>query len=179
MAPRTRRLAAAAATAVVAAATTVLAALPAAASSTVSLDGSFSVVIPPKDFVGHCPSGGGDECGTLQFTGLGTADWAYVFGPTFEPNGTKGCFNVDGTLTITLHSDGSRTSGPLTGVFCNPGNSAAQRGTPSYGHPFSEDDTIAFANGTGQFAGLQGLAAFHTQSAGARFIGTMTGTLSN
>jgi hypothetical protein len=41
-----------------------------------------------------------------------------------------------------------------------------------------EDDSIAFADGTGQFDGLSGPASFHTFSVGARFKGTLTGTLS-
>src|SRR5438034_572669 len=85
-----------------------------AASGT--LDGSFSFEIVKKDFVSNCPSGVADECGPIQLAGLGDADWAYTFGPTFDPDGS--CFDVDGSLKITLHSDGSTISGPLTGVFC-------------------------------------------------------------
>jgi hypothetical protein len=51
-------------------------------------------------------------------------------------------------------------------------------GAISYGNPFVEDDSIAFTGGTGQFAGLSGTASFHTFSAGARFTGTLKGTLS-
>jgi hypothetical protein len=89
---------------------------PAGASASVTLDGSFSTVFVKPDVVGLCPSGVADECGTMQLAGLGAADWAYAFGPTFEPDGR--CFDVDGTLTITLQSDGSTVSGPLTGLFC-------------------------------------------------------------
>jgi hypothetical protein len=64
------------------------------------------------------------ECGTMQLAGLGAADWAYAFGPAFEPDGR--CFDVDGTLTLTLQSDGSTISGPLTGLFC-PGTRAHVR----------------------------------------------------
>ena len=48
----------------------------------------------------------------------------------------------------------------------------------SFGNPFAEDDSVAFANGSGQFQGLSGTASFHTFSAGARFAGTLQGTLS-
>jgi hypothetical protein len=60
-----------------------------------------------------CPSlpPGSAECGTIDLVSLGTADWTYVFGPEFEPDGR--CFDVDGTLTLTLLSDGSTISGPL------------------------------------------------------------------
>ena len=150
----------------------------AGASTSVTLDGSFSIAIVKKDFVSPCPSGVADECGTIQLVGLGAADWAYTFGPTFEPDGR--CFNVDGSLTITLQSDGSTISGPLTGVFCpQPSFTGHQHaGAISYGNPFVEDDTVVFANGTGQFNGLSGTASFHTQSAGASFKGTLQATLS-
>jgi hypothetical protein len=119
-----------------------------------------------------------DECGTMQLVGLGEADWAYFFGPTFEPDGR--CFDVDGTLTITLQSDGSTISGPLTGRFCpRPSEAGDQHSFPhSFGAPFVEDDTVAFGDGTGQFEGLSGTANFHTFTAGATFKGTLTGTLS-
>jgi hypothetical protein len=152
---------------------------PAAASASVTLDGSFSTVIAKPDFTSHCPSGVVDdgECGTMQVTGLGTADWAYAFGPAFEPNGR--CFDVDGTFTITLQSDGSSISGPLIGLFCPRSSDTAHQhvGLISYGNPFVEDDSIAFTGGTGQFAGLSGTASFHTFGAGARFTGTLKGTL--
>jgi hypothetical protein len=114
----------------------------------------------------------------MQLAGLGKADWVYFFGPTFEPNGR--CFDVDGTLTITLQSDASTISGPLTGVFC-PGPSEAgdqHSRLHSFGNPFVEDDIVEFNDGTGQFEGLSGTALFHTLSAGARFKGTLQGTLS-
>jgi hypothetical protein len=158
-------------------ATGLVAVASAAASASVTLDGSFATKVVNKDFVSACPSGVADECDVIQLVGLGTADWAYVFGPTFEPNGR--CFDVDGTFTLTLRSDGSTISGPLTGVFCpNASASGHQHRSPnSYGNPFSEDDTIAFANGTGQFAGLAGSATFHTRVAGAQSKGTLKGTL--
>jgi hypothetical protein len=148
------------------------------ASSSVILDGSFSAVVVKPGFAGLCPSGVADECGTLQLAGLGVADWAYLFGPTFKPDGR--CFDVDGTLTITLHSDGSMISGPLTGIFCPDPSETGQQyaGAISYGNPFVEDDSIALTGGTGQFAGLSGTASFHTLGAGARFVGTLKGTLS-
>jgi hypothetical protein len=161
------------------AATMVLAIAPVAASASVTLDGSFSSVVTKPAFVSLCPSGGGDECDTIQLVGLGTATWAYTFGPTFEPNGR--CFNVDGSFSLTLQSDGSSISGPLTGLFCpNPSATAHQHaGMVSYGNPFSEDDTIAFSGGTGRFAGLSGTASFHTRGAGAVLKGTLLGTLSS
>jgi hypothetical protein len=159
-------------------ATGIVAVAPAGASASVTLDGSFSTVIVKPDFVSLCPSGVADECGTMQLTGLGAADWAYAFGPAFEPNGR--CFDVDGTLTITLQSDGSTVSGPLTGLFCPQPSATGHThgGAVSFGNPFVEDDSIAFTSGTGQFAGLSGTADFHTFSAGARFTGTLKGTLS-
>ena len=103
--------------------------------------------------------------------------WAYAFGPAFEPDGR--CFDVDGTLTITLQSDGSTISGPLTGLLCPhlPVTAHQHAGIISYGNPFVEDDSIAFTGGTGQFAVLSGTASFHTFDAGARFTGTLKGTL--
>jgi hypothetical protein len=157
----------------------VAAAAPAGASASVTLSGSFSTMVPKPDFTGHCPSGvvADSECGTMQLAGLGTADWAYAFGPTFKPDGR--CFDVDGTLTLTLQSDGSTISGPLTGLLCPRLSDTAHQhvGVISYGNPFVEDDTIAFTGGTGQFDGLSGTASFHTFGAGARFTGTLTGTL--
>jgi hypothetical protein len=151
----------------------------AGASASVTLDGSFSFVIVKKNFVSSCPSGVADECGTMELVGLGDADWAYTFGPAFEPDGR--CFDVDGSLTITLHSDGSAISGPLTGVFCpRPSFTGHQHSVAvSYGNPFVEDDTVLFTNGTGQFEGLSGTASFHTMIAGAVFKGTLQGTLSS
>lgn len=152
----------------------------ASASSSVTLDGSFFDARPKPQVGGNgfCPSGVADECGTIQLVGLGVADWAYDFGPTFEPNGR--CFDVDGTLTITLQSDGSTISGPLTGLFCLLASATGQQhgGAVSYGNPFVEDDVVMFANGTGQFSGLSGTASFHTFFAGAALRGTLQGTLS-
>src|SRR5262245_2179480 len=149
----------------------------ASASASVTLDGSFSTATVRKDFVGLCPSNVADECGTMQLAGLGTADWAYAFGPTFEPDGR--CFDVDGTLTITLQSDGSTIAGPLTGVFCPLLADIAHQhvGGIAFGNPFVENDTVAFSGGTGQFVGLSGTATFHTFDAGARFRGTLKGIL--
>jgi len=155
------------------------AAAPAAASTSVPLDGSFFTTTVKPDFVNSwlCLSGVTDECGTIQLTGLGAADWAYVFGPTFAPDGR--CFDVDGTFSLTLHSDASAISGPLTGLLCPRPSSTGHRhgGAVSFGNPFVEDDTITLTNGTGQYAGLSGTAYFHTFSAGAVFDGSLTGTL--
>jgi hypothetical protein len=151
----------------------------AGASNSVTLDGSFfSVRAKPQVVNAFCPSGVADECGTIELVGLGAADWTYDFGPTFEPDGS--CFDVDGTFTLTLQSDGSTISGPLTGLFCPSASSSGQQqgGPRSYGNPFVEDDVVVFANGTGQFSGLTGTASFHTFSAGAAFRGTLQGTLS-
>jgi hypothetical protein len=163
-------------------ATAMLATVPAGASASVTLDGSFSTTVTLPSVKGGenpaCLSGVADECGTIQLVGLGAADWAYAFGPTFEPDGR--CFDVNGTFTLTLQSDGSTVSGPLTGLFCpNPsGTGHSHRSVKSYGNPFSEDDRIAFTGGTGQFEGLSGTASFHTRIAGAAFKGTLKGTLS-
>ena len=160
--------------------TGIVAVVTSSASASVTLDGSFSTVVVRKNFTSHCPSGVVEkgECGTMQLVGLGAADWAYAFGPTFEPDGR--CFDVDGFLTIMLQSDGSTTSGPLTGVFCprQSGTGQDHSVAHSYGGPFVEDDSVAFSGGTGQFAGLSGPASFHTFGAGARFTGTLKGTLS-
>jgi hypothetical protein len=163
---------------VVCASAAFVAVAPASASASITLDGSFSTVTTLQSGVfGGCPSQVADECGTMQLAGLGEADWVYDFGPTFEPNGH--CFDVDGTLTITLQSDASTISGPLTGLFC-PGPSEAGDQHPfphSFGNPFVEDDIVEFTDGTGQFEGLSGTALFHTRAAGARFAGTLQGTL--
>jgi hypothetical protein len=150
----------------------------AAASTSIALDGSVSIVVTKPNWEGSCPSHVADECGTMQLVGLGAADWAYTFGPTFVPDGR--CYDVDGTFAMTLHSDGSTISGPLTGAFCPrlSGVGHVHAGAVSYGNPFVEDDIILFSNGTGKFAGLSGAASFHTESAGARFVGTLEGTLS-
>jgi hypothetical protein len=155
-----------------------LAAAPAGATGSVTLDGSFSTALVKPNFTGLCPAGVVGECGTMQLVGLGAADWVYVFGPTFAPDGR--CFDVDGTFTITLQADGSTSSGPLTGVLCpDPSATGHQHaGAISYGNPFVEDDRVAFSDGTGRFDGLAGAASFHTFSAGARFAGTLHGTLS-
>lgn len=157
----------------------VLTATPAASSSAVTLEGSFSTVVTKPNFEAFCPSHVADECGTIQLVGLGAADWAYVFGPTFQPNGR--CFDVDGTFSLRLQSDGSTVSGPLSGLFCpDPSATGHRHGGPeSFGNPFSEDDIIVLAGGTGQFNGHSGNATFHTQSAGAVFKGTLNCTLVN
>jgi hypothetical protein len=56
----------------------------------------------------------------------------------------------------------------------SPHINLGHRRTPVRG----ENDTVAFANGTGRFQGLHGIAAFSERSAGARLVGTLTGTLS-
>src|SRR5436190_15780977 len=153
-------------------------AAPAGASASIPLDGSFSIKATLTSGVyGLCPSRVADECGTVELAGLGTADWTYYFGPAFEPDGH--CFDVDGIFTLTLRSDGSTVSGPLTGVFC-PGPSEAgdqHSHGHGFGNPFVEDDTILFADGTGQSEGLSGLASFHPPTAGARCRGPLKGTL--
>ena len=149
-----------------------------AASAALLLDGSFDRAVLKPEFTGStcAPGVNGNECGVMQFSGLGPGDYVYRYGSIFEPNGTRGCFAIDGTFTITLQSDGSSISGPLRGVFC----SLSGRRTPqAYGNPFSEDDTVNFATGTGQFAGLRGTANFQQFAAGARNRGTLTGTLSD
>ena len=148
------------------------------ANAAIVLDGSFDRSVLKPEFTGStcAPNVKGNECGVMQFNGLGAADYVYRCGPTFTPTEARGCFNIDGTFTITLQSDGSTISGPLSGVFC----SLSGRQTPqAYGNPFSEDDSVNFANGTGQFAGLRGTAIFQQWAAGARNRGTLTGTLTN
>lgn len=151
---------------------------PTAASASLSLDGSFTSTVTKPSFTGDCPPDAAGECGSIDLDGLGTADWTYIFGPTFEPQGH--CFAVDGTFILTLRSDGSSTAGALTGVFCpRPSATAHERAAAvQYGNPYVEDDTITFTAGTGQFDGLVGTASFHTVSAGARFTGWLSGSLS-
>ena len=164
---------------VVALAAGIVTAAPVSASDSITLGGSFSMKAPlPSGVYGICPSRVADECGTVELAGLGTADWTYFFGPAFDPDGH--CFDVDGTFTLTLRSDGSTISGPLTGVFCpGPSESGDQHAHGhAFGNPYVEDDTILFADGTGQFEGLSGIASFHTATAGAGFRGTLNGTLS-
>jgi hypothetical protein len=150
------------------------------ASSSVRLDGSFfrTFKLPSTDTIA-CPQNvDGNECGVIQFVGLGPADYVYKYGPTFEPSGQMGCFDIDGTFTISLQSDGSSISGALTGVWCKPGQSGDRKGGwNSYGNPFSESDTIDFDNGTGQFAALHGSADFRQSSAGAAWQGQLFGLL--
>lgn len=163
---------------VIGAAASLVAWVPAEAATSVTIDGSFKTTTILSQFTSRCPSGAGDECGVFTLVGLGLADYVYVYGPTFEPTDKKGCFNIDGTFTITLQSDGSTVSGPLTGVFCGPGNSHAQSGTPSYGNPRGENDSISFGAGTGQFAGLHGTVAYSEQEAGAHAVASLKGALS-
>jgi len=153
-----------------------IAAVPASANASITLNGSFSSVITKKSST--CPSGVADACGTMQLRDLGAADWAYAYGPLFDADGR--CFNVDGTLTLVLRSDGSTVSGPLTGRFCPRASvSGQQHESPaSYGNPFVETDTVLFGGGTERFAGLSGTAIFRTAFAGARLTGTLVGTLS-
>jgi hypothetical protein len=148
------------------------------ASATVTIDGDYSFANTRPAFQG-CPSNvGGDECRVLDLRGLGLADLVYVYGQTFEPAGPS-CFDVDGTFTLTLRSDGSTISGPSTGRFCRPGSSGVQRGGPSFGNPQNEHDSIDLADGSGQFAGLHGTVAYAERSSGAHFEGTLQGTLSD
>jgi hypothetical protein len=165
----------------VVAAATVLAA-PSMANGSISLDGSFfGTFTRPGSNTISCPTNvDGDECGLIQFVGLGPADYVYKYGPTFEPNGRMGCFNIDGTFTITLQSDGSSATGALAGVWCKPGRSGDRNGGwNAYGNPFSENDMIAFADGSGQFAGLHGNASFQQSSAGAAWHGRLSGSLTS
>ncbi len=155
----------------------VLAAGPATASTSLEIEGSYSAHLSRPDYQGRClPDVAGDECAVVDLGGLGIADLVYIYGPTFERAG-RSCFDVDGTFTLTLRSDNSNISGPSTGRFCVPGNSGQQRGTPSYGNPQDEHDSIDFADGTGQFAGLHGTVAYSEWNAGAHFEGKLTGRL--
>ncbi len=153
--------------------------IPASATTQLTLDGKFVANILRPEFSGSlCSSGTADYCGTMELAGLGIADFAYYFGPAFEPNGK--CFDVDGTFTLTLQSDGSTITGPLTGQFCPTLSATAHEhgvGTVSWGNPYTEDDTVNFTAGSGQFEGLSGAATFHTQAAGARLVSTLSGTL--
>jgi hypothetical protein len=145
------------------------------------INGAFSNRVTKPTFTSNCPAGTGNECGSIDLVGIGIADWAYVFGPTFVPTGQKGCFIVDGTFSLTLRSDNSFISGPLVGVFCSRLADIAHQhvGAISYGNPFYEDDAIQLINGTGRFVGFHGTAVFHTFSAGAVFQGTLTGSLTD
>src|SRR5690349_2404791 len=113
---RTRLVAAVAGVAIA-----VIAQGPAGASTSLTISGSSSTV-GQKPLLGRCSIAG--ECGTIVLDGLGVADWGYVFGPTFDPVGR--CYREDGTFTITLRSDGSTISGPLTGTFCPKPGAANQ-----------------------------------------------------
>ena len=151
----------------------------AAASASLSLNGSFSTTVLKPDNVSlSCTIGAfqGQQCGVIQLAGLGAADFVYEFGPTFDPI-DKNHFTIDGTFTIILRSDGSTISGALTGVFYVPSLPGAPGSRVSYGNPNSENDSIAFAGGTGQFAGLHGTATYQQFFAGARYRGTLIGTL--
>ena len=152
-----------------------------AAATTVTLDGTyFTAYTKPAGLTNRCDPGH-QECGVFQLAGFGPADYVYTYGPTFVPNGTTGCFNEDGTLTLTLQSDGSTITGALTGVFCGPGKSLygvyRKGGGQSYGNPYSEHLDVQFSGGTGQFAGLTGTGVFEQSAAGAAYRGTITGTL--
>jgi hypothetical protein len=148
-----------------------------AGATSMNLVGSYSFAVQLPAWEGACPSAVADECEIIHLAGYGPAEFRYSYGPLFEPTGTKGCFYVDGTIVLVLVSDGSQISGPSSGVFCRPGDSAYQRATPAYGNPKGETDQITFDNGTGQFAGLTGTAAYSEWSAGARFFGTLAGSL--
>ena len=153
-------------------ATVLLISGPAGASTSLTISGSSSTAVQKPRLV-RCPIAG--ECGTLVLDGLGVADWQYVYGPTFEPDGR--CYQEDGTFTLTLRSDQSTISGPLTGTFC-PGPAAANQGADnSYGNPYVEDTLVALSGGTGQFAGLAGDLAYDAASAGARTRVSLQGTL--
>lgn len=151
-----------------------------AAAATVTLDGAyFTSYTKSSGLTNRCAPAA--ECGVFQIEGLGAAEYVYAYGPTFEPNGTTGCWHEDGTLTITLQSDGSTIVGSLTGVFCAPGKSAygfyRKGGITSYGNPYREILNVEFSNGTGQFAGLAGTGVFEQSAAGAAYRGTITGLL--
>lgn len=146
----------------------------AVASTSLTISGSSNSAVQKPRLV-RCSIAG--ECGTIVLDGLGVADWGYVFGPTFEPVGR--CFHEDGTFTITLRSDGSTISGPLTGTFCPDSSSANQGQDNSYGNPFSESATAALSGGSGQFTGLAGDLTYQVFSAGARTRVTLQGTLTD
>jgi hypothetical protein len=83
----------------------------------------------------------------MQLVGLGAAGWAYAFGPTVESDGR--CFDVDGTLTLSLQSDGSTISGPLTGLSCpvrrEPGTRTVGRfrtAAPSWRTTHTNDNSL-------------------------------------
>lgn len=147
----------------------------AGASTSLTISGSSSTATQ-KPRLTSCASGA-NECGTVLLAGLGAADWDYVYGPTFTPDGK--CYAEDGTVTITLRSDHSAVSGALTGEFCPKASSNNNGADNSYGNPYVEDDTIAFADGSGQFAGLAGNVHFHSESAGARGRVSFEGTLND
>src|SRR5260370_35980423 len=105
----------------------------------------------------------------MQLAGPGGAEWACALGPTFEPDGR--CFGVDGPLTITLQSDRSTISGPLTGLFCPRSSCTGHQHARaiSYGNPFVEDDSIAFTGGVPPVSRPPRGRRFHTPAPGARF----------
>ena len=147
----------------------------AGASTSVTIAGS-SPTATQKPRLTTCASGA-NECGSIVLAGLGAADWAYVYGPTFEPNGK--CYDEDGTFTITLRSDNSAVTGALTGSFCPKASSNNNGADNSYGNPYVEDATISMTGGSGQFTGLAGNVHFHSESAGARGRESLQGSLTD
>jgi len=151
---------------------------PLSANAAVHLQGSFDSRLLKPTATPCPPSTNGSQCGVMQLEGLGPADFSYLFGTKFDPTGELGCWNVDGTFTVTLESDGSSLSGPLTGVLCLPGRSTLAPGSlKSYGNPYRESDTITFTSGTGQFSGLAGVGAYQQSGAGAVYRGTLSADL--
>jgi len=151
-----------------------LAQAPATAGPSLTISGNSSTV-GQKPLLGRCTIAG--ACGTIVLDGLGVADWGYVFGPTFDPVGR--CYAEDGTFTITLRSDGSTISGPLTGTYCPMSSSKNQGADNSYGNPYDEHATVALSGGSGQFAGFAGELTYQASSAGARTRVSLQGTLTD
>lgn len=154
----------------------------AATTVTVTLSGTYFTVYTKASGTGpRCDPNPDNpsECGVFQLAGFGPADYVYNYGKLFEPNGTKGCWNEDGRLTITLRSDQSTINGALVGVFCVPGGSAYRGWPHTYGNPYSEHLNVQFSadGATGQFSGLAGTGVFEQSAAGAAYSGTIKATL--
>jgi hypothetical protein len=150
-------------------------AAPATASTSIPVDGMFTVHFPKagqQHNVYPCPPD--TFCGVGTLRGLGTAE-IDVVDENFQPIDGTSCLSFDTEVVVRLLSDGSALTLSGSGRLCFPGASGdvpPNEVNQDYGHPtfWTAELTTEGASSTGLFAGASGTVAESFSVAGG--VGT-------
>jgi hypothetical protein len=150
-----------------------------AASAQTPFQATVSVTVP---LPAPC-SNGAFACGTADLAGYGAASYSIFFTAFTVVQTSCGSSYTDAIIDFTLASDPDSTLVlDESGSFCFPGldgRSFFKEGPNSYGHPFTlVGSWTVDPTSTGQFVGLTGSGTDLLTTAGARWSGSYSGTLS-